>query len=39
MKKIILNTRQTNKDDLFVMDIIRQEVKNEDSRLQRNIRR
>ena len=30
---------KVDKDDLFVMDIIRQEVKNEDSRLQRNIRR
>ena len=30
---------KVDKNDLFVMDIIRQEVKNEDSRLQRNIRR
>ena len=30
---------KVDKEDLFVMDIIRQEVKNEDSRLQRNIRR
>lgn len=28
---------QVNKDDLFIMDIIRQEVKNDDSRIQRNI--
>ena len=28
---------QVGKDDLFIMDIIRQEVKNDDSRLQRNI--
>ena len=27
------------KDDLFVMDIIRQEVKNDDPRIQRNISR
>ena len=26
-----------NKDDLFIMDIIRQEVKNDDPRIQRNI--
>lgn len=30
---------KVNKDDLFIMDIIRQEVKNDDPRLQRNIRR
>ena len=28
---------QVDKDDLFIMDIIRQEVKNDDSRIQRNI--
>ena len=30
---------KVDKDDLFIMDIIRQEVKNDDPRLQRNIRR
>ena len=28
---------QVDKDDLFIMDIIRQEVKNDDTRIQRNI--
>ena len=28
---------QVDKDDLFIMDIIRQEVKNDDPRIQRNI--
>ena len=28
---------KVDKDDLFVMDIIRQEVKNDDPRIQRNI--
>lgn len=30
---------KVDKDDLFIMDIIRQEVKNDDSRIQRNILR
>lgn len=30
---------EVNKDDLFIMDIIRQEVKNDDPRIQRNILR
>ena len=30
---------KVDKDDLFIMDIIRQEVKNEDSRIQRNVRK
>lgn len=30
---------KVNKDDLFIMDIIRQEVKNDDPRIQRNILR
>lgn len=30
---------KVDKDDLFIMDIIRQEVKNDDPRIQRNIRR
>ena len=30
---------QIDKDDLFIMDIIRQEVKNDDPRIQRNISR
>ena len=36
-----VTTRLTNvtKDDLFIMDIIRQEVKNDDPRIQRNISR
>ena len=30
---------KVDKDDLFIMDIIRQEVKNDDPRIQRNILR
>ncbi len=41
-KEEYLNTTRNtkvDKDDLFIMDIIRQEVKNDDSRIQRNILR
>ncbi len=31
--------KKIDKDDLFVMDIIRQEVKNDDPRIQRNVRK
>lgn len=35
----VVRNKSVSKDDLFIMDIIRQEVKNNDSRIQRNILR